>query len=112
MKSYLNESYVINEAIENVGWIDSLLNYGWKFEKKRYPEISKIISCFLRDKYLVDVSFIGQKIAFLVAELEYHDKMQVRINIETLKNENEKIFNKHIMQIEKHKREEWAEWRM
>ena len=79
-------------------------------KKKRYPEISTIISCFIREKYLVDVPIIGQKIVFLVAELEYNEKMQVRENIKKLK--NEKIFDKHIMQIEKCKREEWAEWRM
>ena len=102
----------INEAIENVGWVENLLNYTCKFEKKRYPQISAIISYYIREKYLVDVPIIGRKIAFLVAEMECNEKMKVRENIEKLKIENEKKIEKHMIKMDKCKREEWAEWRM
>ena len=47
-----------------------------------------------------------------MAELEYNDKMKVRENNEKLKIENENKIEKHMIKMEKCKREEWAEWRM
>ena len=53
-----------------------------------------------------DIKIIG------ATKIKYQFGLCAGQNIEKLKIENEKKIEKHIMKIEKCKREEWAEWRM